>query len=78
MNCTLIERVRCIHSEAKFSNHYWGDEFYTEVHVLNLTPTTTLNYEVQDKTLFGNNVKYDYLRVFSRKAFVYTLQKNIN
>lgn len=50
MNCTLIERARCIHSEAKFSNHYWGDEFYSEAHVLNLTPTTTLNYEVQDKT----------------------------
>ena len=58
-------------SEAKLPNHYWGEALYATVHVLNLTPTVSLNNEVLDKIQFGKTVKYDHLRVFSCKAFVH-------
>lgn len=58
-------------SEAKLPNHYWGESLYTEVHVLNLTPTVALNNEVLDKIYFGKNVKYGHFRVFGCKAFVH-------
>ncbi|RDX81951.1 hypothetical protein CR513_37322, partial [Mucuna pruriens] len=32
MNKTLIERVRCILSEAKLPKHFWGEALYTIVH----------------------------------------------
>src|SRR6266487_4225588 len=71
MNRTLVERVRCMLSEAKLPQHYWGEALYTAVHVINLTPTVVLNSEVPNKIWFGKNVKYDHLRVFGCKAFVH-------
>lgn len=44
------------------------------MHVLNITATITLNSELPDKIWFGKNVKYDHLRVFGCKAFVYILK----
>ncbi|CAJ2645756.1 unnamed protein product [Trifolium pratense] len=71
MNRTLVERVRCMLSEAKLPQHYWGEALYTAVHVINLTPNVVLNSEVPDKIWFGKTVKYDHLRVFGSKAFVH-------
>ncbi|RDX98967.1 hypothetical protein CR513_18044, partial [Mucuna pruriens] len=71
MNRTLIERVRCMLSEAKLPKHFWGETLYTTVHVINLSPTIALNTEVPDKIWFGKDVKYDHLRVFGCKAFVH-------
>lgn len=65
-------------SEAKLPNYYWGEAFYTTVQVLNLTPTISLNSEVLYKIWFGNNVKYDQLRVFGCKAFVHIPKDEIS
>ncbi|RDX90114.1 hypothetical protein CR513_28058, partial [Mucuna pruriens] len=61
MNKTLVERVRCMLSEARLLNHLWGEALYIAMH----------NIEVPDKTWFGKDVKYDHLRVFDCKAFVH-------
>ncbi|RDX89796.1 hypothetical protein CR513_28430, partial [Mucuna pruriens] len=53
MNKTLIERVRCMLSEARLPKHFWGEALYTAVHVINLSPTVVLNIEVPDKIWFG-------------------------
>ena len=71
MNKTLIERVRCMLSEAKLPKHFWGEALYTAVHVINLSPAVALNSKVPNKIWFGKNVKYDHLRVFSCKSFVH-------
>ena len=71
MNKTLIERVRCMLSEAKLPKHFWGEALYTAVHVINLSPVVALNSEVPNKIRFGKNVKYDHLRVFGCKRFVH-------
>ena len=71
MNRTLIEKVRCILSEAKLPKHFWGEALYIAVHVINLSPAVALNSEVTNKIWFGKNVKYDHLRVFGCKSFVH-------
>ena len=71
MNKTLIERVRCMLSEAKLPKHFWGEALFTAVHVINISPTVALNSEVPNKIWFGRNVTYDHLRVFGCKAFVH-------
>ena len=70
MNRTLIERVRCMLSEAKLPKHFWGEALYTAVHVINLSPAVALNGEVPDKIWFGKNVRHDHLRFFGCKAYV--------
>ena len=42
MNRTLMERVRCLLSEAKLSNSFWGEALLTVAHVINLSPTVAL------------------------------------
>ena len=41
------------------------------MHVINLTPTVSLDSEVSNKIWFGKNVNYDHLHVFGCKAFVH-------
>nr|KYP50220.1 Retrovirus-related Pol polyprotein from transposon TNT 1-94 [Cajanus cajan] len=74
MNKTLVERVRCMLSEAKLPKNFWGEAFFAAVHVINLSPVVTLNIEVPNKIWFGIKVSYDYLRVFDYKAFVHILK----
>ncbi|WVZ20167.1 hypothetical protein V8G54_007489 [Vigna mungo] len=76
MNKTLIERVRCMLSEAKLPKHFWGEALFTAVHVINLSPAVALNSEVPDKIWFSKNVTYDHLRVFGCKAFVVHVPKD--
>nr|KYP45301.1 Retrovirus-related Pol polyprotein from transposon TNT 1-94 [Cajanus cajan] len=64
MNRTLLERMRCMLSDAKLPKHFWGEALYTAVHVINLTLSVILDSEVPDKIWFGKNVSYDHLRVF--------------
>ena len=71
MNKTLIERVRCMLSEAKLPKHFWGEALYTVLHVINLSPVVVLSSEVPNKIWSGKNVKYDHLGVFGCKAFVH-------
>lgn len=58
MNQTLIERVRCMLSEAKLPNHYCGEALYTTIHVLNITLIVALKSEVPYKIWFKKKEKY--------------------
>ena len=69
MNRTLIERVRCLLSQAQLPRTFWGEALSTVVHVLNLTPCVPLQFDVPDRVWIGNDVSYNHLRVFGCKAF---------
>ncbi|KAG8492468.1 hypothetical protein CXB51_009561 [Gossypium anomalum] len=71
MNQTLIERVRCLFSDAKLPRSFWGEAVYIAAHVINLSPNVPLQGDVPDTVWFGKYVSYDHLRVFDCKAFVH-------
>ena len=71
MNRTLIERVRCLLSDAKLPNSFWGEALYAVAHVINLTPTIALQNDVPDSFWYGKKPSYDHLRVFGCKCFVH-------
>lgn len=71
MNRTLIERVRCLLSDAGLPLSFWGEALLTVTHVINLSPVVILNGDVPDKVWYGKDVSYDHLRVFGCKAFVH-------
>ncbi|KAK0589461.1 hypothetical protein LWI29_014619 [Acer saccharum] len=71
MNRTLIERVRCLLSQAQLPRSFWGEALSTSVHILNLTPCVPLQFDVPDRVWTGKDVSYDHLRVFGCKAFVH-------
>lgn len=71
MNRTLIERVRCLLSDAKLPRSFWAEALNTVTHVINLSPSVPLKGDVPDRVWFGKDVSYDHLRVFGCKAFVH-------
>nr|KYP33580.1 Retrovirus-related Pol polyprotein from transposon TNT 1-94 [Cajanus cajan] len=79
MNRTLLERVRCMLSDAKLPKHFWDEALYTTVHVINLTPTVILDGEMPDQIWFGKNASYDYLvSSFVRHLFMFQRMKDPN
>ena len=71
MNRTLVERIRCLLSQARLPKSFWGEALSTVVHVLNLTPCVPLQFDVPDRVWTGKDVSYDHLHVFGCKAFVH-------
>ena len=71
MNSTLMERVRCLLSEAKLPNSFWGEALLTAAHVINLSPVVALQSDVPNSVWYGKDVSYDHLRVFGCKDFVH-------
>ena len=63
MNTTLIERVRCLLSQAQMPRSFWGEALSIVVHVLNLTPCLP-QFDVPDRVWIGKDVTYDHLHVF--------------
>lgn len=70
MNRTIVERIRCLLSEAKLPQTFWGEALYSAVHVINLSPIVILDGEVPNKVWTGKHVSYDHLRVFGCRCSV--------
>ena len=64
MNRTLMERVRCLLSEAKLPNSLWGEALLTAAHVINLSHVVDLQSKVLNSVGYEKDVFYDHLRVF--------------
>ena len=56
MNRTLIERVRCLLSDAKLPRSFWAEALNTVTHVINLSPSVPLKGDVPDRVWFGKDV----------------------
>ncbi|KAL5821663.1 hypothetical protein ACOSQ3_023545 [Xanthoceras sorbifolium] len=71
MNRTICERVRCMLSNAKLPNSFWGKAMRTAVDLINLSPSVPLNYDVPERVWTGKDVSYKHLKVFGCRAFVH-------
>ena len=49
INRTLMKRIRCVLTEAKLPNSFWGEALYTVAHVINLTSIVALQNDVLDR-----------------------------
>ena len=71
MNHTIVERTRCLLSQAKLPRSFWGEAMSTAVDVINLSPCYPLNGDVPERVWTGKDVSYEHLRVFGCRAFVH-------
>ena len=71
MNKTLVERVRCVLSEAKLPNSFRDEELNTVAYVINLSPVVALDGDVPNRVWFDKDISYDHLKVFGCKACVH-------
>ena len=71
MDKTLVERFRCVLSEAKLPNSFWAEALNTVTYVINLSPVVALDGDVPNKVWFNKDVSYDHLKVFGCKTCVH-------
>ena len=71
MNRTIVERIRCLLSQAKLPRSFWGEAMSTAVDVINLSPCYPLNGDVPERVWTDKDVSYEHLRVFGCRAFVH-------
>ena len=71
MNRTLVERVRCVLSDAKLWNSFLAEALNVVAYVINLSPVVALDGDVPNRVWFDKDVFYDHLKVFGCKACVH-------
>ncbi|PKI52799.1 hypothetical protein CRG98_026799 [Punica granatum] len=71
MNRTIVERVRCMLSQAKLSKSFWGEAMRTAVDLINLTLSIALDGDVPQQVWIDNEVSFKHLRIFGCGAFVH-------
>ena len=71
MNCTIIERIKCMLKTTRLSKAFWGEATQTAWYLINRSPLGPLNFEVPEKEWTEKYVSYSHLRVFGCKCFVH-------
>ena len=71
MNRTLLERVRCMLTNAKMSKTFWGEAVVTAAYLINRSPSSAIDFKTPEEKWSGNPPKYDHLRIFGCPAFVH-------
>jgi hypothetical protein len=64
MNQTLLERARCMLSQAGLSRRFWAEAVKTACYLINRSPHTWINLKTPFKMWSGKPADYSVLRVF--------------
>lgn len=64
MNQTLLERVRCMLSNAGLTRKYWSEAVKTACYLINRGPHTGIDCKVPYEVWSGRSAEYSVLRVF--------------
>ena len=73
MNMTLLERARCMLSNAGLWNRrdFWAKAISTACYLVNRSPHTSLNFKVGEEIWSSNSVDYSNLRIFGCPAYAH-------
>eukprot|EP00253_Pinus_taeda_P020671 PITA_20671 len=69
MNRTLLERARCMLSNAGLPKELWTKAVATACYVINRSPSTTIDCKVPQEVWTGHPCDYSKLRVFGCDAY---------
>jgi transposase InsO family protein len=69
MNRTLLERTRCLLSNAGLGKEFWAEAINTVCHLVNRTPSTAIDSKTPYEVWSGKPTDYTGLRVFGCPAY---------
>lgn len=64
LNRSLQEIVRCLLIESKLDQKFWAEATHTANYLLNLRPSSSIDYKIPYELWTGNQVDYSHLKVF--------------
>ena len=61
MNMTLLERARCMLSNAALSKYFWTEAVNTTCYFVNRFPSTTIDFKTPEEVWSGTPANYSHL-----------------
>ena len=79
MNRTLLEKVRCMLSNAGLGKQFWAEAVMYASHLINRLPSAALNGKTPLEVWSGKPTNdYDTLRVFGSTAYYHVKESKLN
>lgn len=74
---TILERVRCMLSNAMLPKMFWGEAVNTTAYLINKSPSTALNMKTPQEVWTGKPPNLSYLKTFGCVAYAYDKQDTL-
>ncbi|KAL5806266.1 hypothetical protein ACOSQ4_028999 [Xanthoceras sorbifolium] len=71
MNRTLLERARCMLSNAGLSKDFWAEAISTACFLVNRSPYTTIEFKTPEEVWSGKPADYSNLKIFGCPAYMH-------
>ena len=71
MNRTLLERARCMISNAGLTLDFWAEAIATACYIVNRAPCAPLDFKTPEEIWSGNPADYSNLRIFGCPAYMH-------
>ena len=79
MNQTLLEKVRCMLSNAGLGKQLWAEAVMYASHLINSLPSSALNRKTPLEVWFGKPINdYDTLRVFGSTTYYHVKESKLD
>ena len=79
MNCTLLEKVRCMLSQAKLGREFWAEVVTYASHIINRFPTTTNEGKTPLEVWSGSPAtNYDSLCIFGCPVYYHVKDSKLD
>ncbi|KAE8686610.1 Detected protein of unknown function [Hibiscus syriacus] len=79
MNRTLMEKVRCMLSNARLGKEFWPEALVYACHLVNRLPSTTIGGKTPLEKWFGESATdYDSLHVFGSTAYYHIKESKLD
>lgn len=74
LNRTIMEKARCMLSNAVLEKEFWVEACNTAVYLINRSPSR-LNFGISEEEWQGRRISYSHLKVFGCQAFAHVPQE---
>lgn len=74
MNKTLMDKVRCMMLQAKLPKRLWAEILNTSRYLVNLSPSTAIEFKTPFELWHGKPASYEDLKVFGCQAYAHISQ----
>ena len=71
MNKTILEKSRCMLSNASLGKEFWAEACNTMVYLINRSPSSQLDFGISEEEWLGNKISYSHIWVFGCEAYVH-------
>lgn len=77
-NRTILDKVRCMLSNAKIPKVFWEETVNTAKYIINRSPSSALDFKTPQEIWTGMTTKLSHLRIFGCAAFSHTKQGKLD